>query len=688
MKIDTCRRFAALLIILHTCFLYPQEAGEDTLAYKLEPIVTTATRFDMDALQLPVAISTVGQSQIQQARPQLALDEGLSGVPGVFILNRSNFAQDLRVSIRGFGARASFGIRGVRIISNGIPESTPDGQAQVDNIDLGIVDHIEVLRGPTSALYGNASGGVIFLETALSPQQPYWQANISAGDFGLRRFSVRTGGVSGRLNYLVNASRTAYDGYREHSRMENTQLNSILRFDVDSAVRTTLVFDVSDSPIAQDPGGVTIEQAAGEPRSARDRNLAFDAGESLRQARFGVRHERQFSSRQSLQMSGYLLTRTFDNRLPFEGGGAVAFDRLFTGLHVRYALKGTWLGRPFDLIAGGELENQRDARKRFNNLVDSRGALTFRQSERFLASALFMQHKWQITPQLGVLSGLRYSGNRLSINDEFLGDGDQSGERFLNSLDPVAGITFSLSEVFNLYANTATSFETPTLTELTNNPSGNGGFNPDLDPQQAFGFEFGLKGILNQRVRYELVAFEIRLRDEFAPFELEPFPGRTFYRNIGKSTRVGFESAISAIIWPGFTWNGSYTLSNFRFDGYRGGGDDLSDQPIPGIPRHLAQTELRYYHGSGFYSHFALRFTGEFDPADLSAEKVSSSRVADWRIGYGRSFRNWRIEPYLGVNNLFDERYFDNIRLNAFGGRYYEAAPVRHIYGGLVIRRD
>ncbi len=687
MKIDFLSRCVLLSIFSLLSFIYPQETGEDTLTYKLQPVITTATRFDIDALGLPVAVATIGKSQIQQARQQLALDEALNGVPGVFILNPSNFAQDLRVSIRGFGARASFGIRGVRIISNGIPESTPDGQAQVDNIDLGIVEHIEVLRGPTSALYGNASGGVILLETARSPRQPYWQANLSGGAFGLRRFSLRTGGERKGLNYLINLSRTEYEGYRDHSRMKNLQLNSILRFG-NAAGETTVLFDISDSPQADDPGGVTIEQATETPESARDRNLLFDAGESLQQARIGVRHKRQFGTDQEAQISTFLVRRTFDNRLPFENGGAVDLKRTFYGVHLRYSWQHTLLGRPFELIAGGELENQLDARERFNNLEGVRGAMTFQQDEKYLATALFLQQHWQLHPKLGLFAGLRYSGNRLRAEDTFTADGDQSGKRFLRSVDPVGGIVFSVDERFNFYANTATSFETPTLVELSNNPSGGGGFNPDLQPQEAFGFEFGIKGILGRRFRYELAAFEIHIRDELTPFELEQFSGRTFYRNIGESIRVGYESAISAIIIPGLTWNGSYTFSRFRFNGYRGGGDDFSTERIPGIPPHLAQTELRYYHRSGLYSHFQFRFTGEFDQVDLSPMPVPSSKVADWRVGARTTFGGWGIEPYLGINNLFDESYFANIRINAFGGRYYEAAAGRHAYAGVVLRKE
>ena len=292
----------------------------------LDEIVVTASRLATLNRNTPRSISVVTKDRIQDGTQLLALDEALAGVPGLYMQNRYNFSQDLRISLRGFGARSSFGIRGIRILVDGIPETLPDGQTQVDSIDLGSAKRIEVLRGPASSLYGNASGGVISVVSELGDSVPFAEMGIAVGDYGYERYQIKVGGQTGKLDYLVNASRLDLDGYRDHSIAKGSLLNSKIRFRFTDADELIVALNLTDQPDAQDPGGIDATQAAADPSSARDQNVAFDAGESLNQQRLGLVYQKD-THESFLRLRNYYVWRDFSNRLPFTGGGAVDLGR-------------------------------------------------------------------------------------------------------------------------------------------------------------------------------------------------------------------------------------------------------------------------------------------------------------------------------------------------------------------------
>ncbi|MDH3763525.1 MAG: TonB-dependent receptor plug domain-containing protein, partial [Gammaproteobacteria bacterium] len=316
----------------------------------LGSITITATRVEKDIDEIPAAVSTVGQNDIQLGNEQLGLDESLGGVPGLFMLNRYNFAQDLRASIRGFGARSSFGIRGIKIIVDGIPETLPDGQGSVDGIDLGSASRITVIRGPASSLYGNASGGAILIESEKGPVRPFANARTSVGDFGFNNTQLKTGGESGRLNYLVNLSDTSTDGYREHSEYENTQLNGRFETTLKGGSSLLATLHHTDQPVANDPGSLTAADAELDPEQARAQNVTFDAGEALEQTRLGLLYKTSLSAGRDFEARIYNTQRDFSNKLPFQNGGAVTLDRSFTGAGLKFSLGGDLAGRQNRLL--------------------------------------------------------------------------------------------------------------------------------------------------------------------------------------------------------------------------------------------------------------------------------------------------------------------------------------------------
>ena len=658
----------------------------DTLHFELRPVTVTASRLDGTDLNVPVAVTVLSRYRIQGGQQQLVLNEALAAIPGLYTMNSENFAQDMRVSIRGFGARAAFGIRGIKILVDGIPESTPDGQAQVDNIDLGFIDRVEVLRGPVSALYGNASGGVISFSSSEPPEASYLDMRVSTGDFGFQQIQLKVGQQRGPFSYIMNFSRNQADGFREHSAMKNSVVNGKLRWEIDPNLSFTFLTNYAVNPLANDPGALTKDQVVENRSSARDRNVQYNSGESVSQFRIAVVAEKKFSQHQTLQTRAYFTTRDFENRLPFESGGQVQFSRLFSGSGITYFSSGLILGIPYRLSAGMDLEDQQDDRQRFNNLEGLRGDKVLDQLEQFRSIGAFVEEELSINKVTKVTVGGRFDGIDVSAQDAYLEDGDASSGRTFTAVSPLLGVVYTLSTGINVYSNIATSFETPTLNELSNNPDGGGGFNADLRPQLATNYEIGIKGLFKKRLKYEMALFKIDLNDELVQYELKDFPGRTFYRNAGSSKREGVEIGLTSFISKGLTGSAVYTFSDFTYLDFKTLDAVNDGKLLPGIPKQFGYGELSYVHPSGFYSKLQAQSTGELYADDANEVKEQPYSVINIRVGYQKRFSEWLFEPFAGINNLFDKKYNSNVRLNAWGGRYFEPASGFHIYGGVRVR--
>ncbi len=663
-----------------------ESADQGSEPVEMEEITVRATRVEKPLRKVPAAVGVVGQDDIQTAQPQLGLDESLTKIPGLFMQNRFNFAQDLRISIRGFGARAGFGIRGIKIVVDDIPETLADGQGQVDSIDLGSAQRIEVIRGSASSLYGNAAGGVISITSETGPREPFAEARLSFGEFDFQKHQIKSGGQLGALNYFFNLSDLQLDGYRNHSRTEATQFNSKFRYTIDGTANLAAVVNLTDSPVADDPGSLTRQQAKEDPQQARDRNLQFDTGEELDQQRVGLVYQKSFGDKHELMVRNYYVWRDFANKLPFTDGGAVAFDRFFFGGGLKYTFTGGLWGKQNRLILGVDVDRQDDDRDRFENNMGVLGALTFDQNEKVTSTGVFVQNEFQPLENLELTLGARQDWVRFKVEDDFLSDGDDSGSRTLDEFSPMVGLLYSLSPAVNLYGNISQSFETPTTSEFAN-PSGGGGFNRDLDPQTATNYEVGIKGTLPYRTQYALSLFTVDVKDELIPFEIPSMPDRDFFVNAGRSTRDGIEASVSVEPFAGLTASAAYTYSDFTFDRFTDNNGNVFDgNEIPGIPENLLHGEIAYLHGSGFYLVADLLNVDDFFVNNANTEKNDSYTVVNLRASHTFLQGAWEFSPFFGVNNLFDEEYNGNVRVNAFGGRFFEPAPERNFYGGITAR--
>lgn len=643
---------------------------------QLEPLTVESTRLNQKEDQVPLAVTAIKQQRIQLGQPQLSPKDILDAIPGVY----SSSPNDLRVSIRGFGARSAFGIRGVKVLVDGLPESTPDGQAQVDNIDIGIVNRVEVLRGPSSVLYGNASGGVISFKTEEPTERPSAELRTTFGSYGLQRYQLKHGMKVGKFSYQLYGTHEQSDGYREYSASENTLLNGKFRYQFDSTASVSLLLNYSTLPLSQSPGGVTLETVNEDRSQARDRNVLFNAGADLSQSRVGVIADKSFGNH-TFEGKIYRISRDFYASIPVPFNGIITFDRAFNGGGFSH----TWETGFLTLKTGVDVEDQTDDRVRFANNEGEAGDMVLNQEENFLDVGVYSLAEIFILPTFTVTAGLRYDYVEYGVNDHLLDDGDDTGSSSFNPLNPLLGITWTPVPAVNVYANYSTSFETPTLNELSNNPTLEGGFNQDLRPLQARNYELGVKGWTNGKLRYELALYRINVTDEITQFQIDE-SNNSFFQNAGETQRNGVELGLGYEFAPGLQAFANYAYSDFTYVTFQDGDDNFADNALPGIPRHQGYGEIRYNHRSGVYGIVTGRYNGELYADNANEVLVESNFITNVRAGWQLAFGNLGVEVFGGVNNVFSVDYFSNITINAFGGRYYDAAPPINFYGGLSFR--
>jgi iron complex outermembrane receptor protein len=657
-------------------------------AQPIEPepltIIITAPRLPRDLHRTSSAVAVVDEEDIQQARQGLQLDESLNRVPGVLFQNRYNFAQNLRMSIRGFGARAPFGIRGIRLLVDGFPETLPDGQSQVDGIDLESVEHIEVIRGSSSALYGNAAGGVIQIRTAEPPAEPYAELRGSAGSHDFWRLGARGGGRDGPWATHVSAWRLGYDGYRQQSRTRKEMLNAKLRYDLDGARSLTTVLTALDQPVGQDPGGLTREEASADRRRAAPSALALNAGQEVRQQRLGFIYRDAGTLAGELSARAFYTRRDFRQQLPFPGPSLIQFERDFFGAGVDYTGDAALGPRPVRYTVGAEAARQRDDRQRF--LVDGGGNLTGQTQDALqtaTAAGVYGQTDVALTERLDLTLGGRYDRVRFTIDDRFTPDGAASGRRDFDELSFTLGLGWQLEAAHRVYASAGSSFETPTFTEFTDPTRLEQGFDPDLEPQQALNLELGAKGFLDARTRYEIALFTVRTRNEIVQVATDP----NRFANAARTRRTGLEAGLEYFMTSALSVTGAYTWARYRFREFTDAtGEDLSGKRLPGLPEHALYAELAWRDPGGLYAMLDALMLSRVYADNANREPVAGYGVVNLRVGQRRKRGGMEIETFAAVNNLTDRRYFSNVRVNAAGGRLFEPAPERNIYAGVRVR--
>ncbi|SFI37698.1 iron complex outermembrane recepter protein [Nitrosomonas sp. Nm34] len=649
------------------------------------PITVTTTRTEKKPEQLPDAISHIERNKYTDLQPGATLDEFAHGTPGVFFQNQYNFTQDLRIAIRGFGARSPFGVRGIQLRVDDIPQTLPDGQTQLDAIDPALIERMEILRGPSASLYGNASGGMISITTR-SPREKFEvMPRLVLGQFGYLKSEWYAGGRMSNFDYGWFGSYLQQKGWRDHSSMENLFSQVKLNFQPSPDSDWMILMHEFYSPDSKDPGALTLAEVNANPKQAAVNNQLYNASEAIRQEQFAVRYRKSPSANQMLTIVAHVLHRDFQNLLPFNNGGQVEFDRWTGGLTAQFVSNHTLLKRANRLLVGVDYAIQNDDRRRFNNLFGVRGALNLDQIERVQNVGPFLRNEWSISDKLDFVTGGRWDWLQYRVKDVFLSDSDQSGTRTLSQASGTAGLVYRLLDTHQIYSNIASVFEAPTTTELINNPAGTGGFNHNLEAQASLSKEIGLRGN-PAGFAYEATLFHIHTRNEITPFELVESPGRAFFRNAGKSRRLGVETRLATPVWHGLQGEVAYTYSDFQFEHYVVDNIDLRGNEFPGLPKHRWEGRVRYTHPSGLFGQLHVHRVGEFFVNDINTVTNSAYNLGQLLLGWEKKHRWLEGSVFVGINNLFDERYNANTRINAAAGRFFEPGPPLNVFGGLRIR--
>ena len=635
----------------------------------------------------PSGVTLIDDNDIKDGRAPLQPTDALSLAPGVLVQNRNNFAQNPRVSIRGFGARAPFGIRGVRVRLDGFPLTTVDGQAQIDAIDPSSIKTVEVLRGANAVLHGNGSGGLLDYRSYPAHQAPFARVETQLGGFGLRRVHGALSQQHEHFAYRGALTHLQQDGYREQSAVERRNIG--LRLDHRQGDRDWFaILNHLNNPLAEDPGGLTFEELQSDPSQAAPLAKAMNAGKQVDQniASLGI-VQRLSGANHQLRLQGWLSGRDFRQQLPFPGDSLVRYDRQIVGGALHYQ-------RPLgDLLLHTQLilEDQQDNRQRYCRNIDLEpficrsgisDDLALDQRESARNSGLGLQLAGPIAKEKGRwVIGVRHDNLRLTIDDNLQAGGiDNSGERDYSETNYSLGYSHSLDNRWSAFGQYATNFEAPTFTEFAN-PDGSG-FRPGLEPQTSESFEIGLRGHLYGS-QLEASLFTVRVQDEIIVDDdpgAAPGDERTFYRNADRTRRDGLE--LGARWWPRalprLQLSGALTYMDARFD-------DTSSNDLPGLPDWTAFIDARYQFQQGYFVGLAAQYIGERYADDANNVEVPSQTVTDLRLG--RKLASWRYDTQLviGIENLFDTEYLDNLRINARNARYYEPGSARRLYAGIEI---
>lgn len=689
------RVVASTVVLVGAAALPAQEPEKPP--QQLAPVTVTVTRdAGRSPLEVPFAVSRTSPDSMRPGQRHLALDEVLLLLPGVAVVNRNNPTQDPRVSIRGFGSRSAFGVRGVRVLRDGMPLTLPDGQTPVDFLDLESVGTVEVLRGTASALYGNASGGVVDLRSADPPRDRFAaQARGWGSSYDSHRWTGAVGGTTGPVGYQANVSHTDIEGFRRYARQRT--LNAFGRgiWSV-GATELTLIGMGFDMPVAENPGALTIEQFRDDPRQADAQNVDKQARKDVSQWQFGLAATRPLAAAGDVVAMVYGGWRNLENPLAFSIND---IDRTLFGASARSTLP-VPLGSGSRVTFGVDLQRQDDDRVEYNNCnfggVPSttptaacptpgaeRGSRRRDQEELVSSVGPFVRAEIEIADRYLLHGGLRADYVRFDVTDRLITptNPDDSGDRTLSAWSPMLGLVARLGTFVSLYANFSTAFETPTATELNNSEGVSGGINRDLDPQRARTFEVGVKGFIVPHVQYDVALFHTRVQDELIPFELPIAPGRRFFRNAGETERRGGEAGLQVTVGQ-FLAAAAYSYSDFVFDEYAVSGTDFSGKRIPGVPRHQAQGSLTWRGSKLFVTSEVVTSSRVFvdDANSAAADGYAVLNVrAGARVGLGRPW----LMPVLGIQNVFDKTYVGSVSVNASGGKYYEPAPGRVVFLGL-----
>lgn len=693
-------------LLLSACILQASWAQAQEVV-QLAPITLEATRTDTSWLETPASVYRIEQPQ-NQNNLDVNLSETLKGVPGLQINNRENYAQDLQISMRGFGARSTFGVRGIRLYIDGIPATMPDGQGQTSNIDLGSLDHIEVLSGPFSSLYGNSSGGTILTTTREGKGRDSVELGYAGGSHHKNKTSlVLQGGAdkAGEPSYIISSSYFDTDGFREHSAARKVLNNAKLSWNLEDGSQVNWVVNHVDIN-ADDPGGLTRQQWKDDPRQQASFIRQFDTRKEIQQTQTGVTWSKPINDQHELYGMAYLGQRhviqyqSIPNTAqanPRHAGGVIDFDRIYYGTDLR------WTGKELlpntTLSIGMALDAMDEDRQGYENFVLNhntpqygvKGNLRRDEKNTLWNIDPYIQASWQFLPDWRVDSGLRYSNVHYESKDKYIRgtNGDDSGQTDYQKLLPSIALSWNIIPDSTLYISYAKGFETPTFTEMAYPTLGTSGINFDLKPASSDSYELGFK-TQNNWGDFSTAIFHTQTRNDIVSAESNN--GRNTFQNAKRTQREGIELYWNKNLWQELYAQASYSYLNAKFDADIPGSDSRATvykgNIIPGIAKNQAYIALNWQPETGFQAGLDVRYNDKIYVDDINSDTAPSYTVMAANIGYVWKNADWKINTFARVDNLLDKDYVGSVIVNDGNKRFFEPADRRNWSAGLKMIRS
>jgi iron complex outermembrane receptor protein len=712
-------RWIAAILSIFNSFIYGQynNKGKDTV-YTLEPVVISA-RAENSIMNIPFAVDITDSVDIKNNIKGSSLNEFLNNVPGLFVSNRNNPSIGDRITMRGIGTRASFGVRGIKIIYDGIPLTFADGQSELTNIDFSSIGNVEVLHGPASSLYGNAAGGVINIRSEKpSSKTIMLNPSFTTGSFGFKNYNLKSSGTLNRFSYLISLNKLLNNGFRDHSSENSFSINSILSLNISDKVNLKTIINYFDSPYLLNPSSLSKADALNQPGSVRPYVVEQGSGEKTWEGNYGITLKSEFDNNLSNTTTIYFIKRHLLNPIP---GTIINLNRNAGGFRTFFEKKFQRLSSDpvetdLNLSGGFDIEIQNDLRKEYlnNGLINTNipaenilkdlqyGNSLLDQNENVIGAAPFFSAQLIFNKKLELQGGLRYDNYNFKVDDHLLGDGDNSGQRRMSSLSPMLGIIFLPEQYIKIYGNYSTSFQTPTANELSNNPSGAGGFNQSLEPEKIRSFEIGTWGIYNPyKINFEASIFLMQFNNMLISYQSqEPGSEETFYKNAGRAENTGAELKL---IWnPANALNisASFTKMHFTFKDYitefnNAAGEyeykQLKGNFVPGVPQTFFMAGIRYSSPLDLWLILKVEWYDKYFVNDLNGPITGSNSPeenyindgflnSDLILGYYFKAENYGIDLSIGIDNIFDKRYNSSVVPNAAGDRFFEPSAGRNFY--------
>ncbi|MBH3390379.1 TonB-dependent receptor [Pseudomonas putida] len=657
----------------------------------MDPLVVTGAYAPTSTFDLPFSVDTVDLSHGMDGQLGVNLSEVLSKVPGLVVQNRQNYAQDLQISSRGYGARSAFGVRGIKLLSDGIPASTPDGQGQAATLNLDVADRIEVLRGPAATLYGSNAGGVIQMFTRDGQGPARVGAETTFGSDGFNKNHLSAEGGNDTAGFVLDASRLDTDGYRDHSAARRDQTFAKVNFKPDEDSRMALIYSSLEQNNTQDPLGQTWDAYKHDPRSTAAVAETYNTRKSIDHQQLGMNYERYFGDA-TLQFNLYAGRRSVVQYLSIprtvasnsqRGGGVVDFDRQFHGGTLRWVQPVADVPGNLTFTIGADYDQSKDDRRGYQNFsgdqLGVKGEL--RRDEKDTATSLdpYLQAHWEIGNWTSEL-GLRYSTMEMRVDDHYLANGDSSGSKKYQQATPSLSVMYTFTPDLRGYVSVGKGFETPTQAEMAYAPGLAESFNFGLKPATSMQYEMGVKYRLGERTRLNAAVYEIHTDDEIVVASATD--GRTSYRNAGRTVRRGFEASLQSDLSEQWQTTLVYTRTDARY------ADDISQtiesgNRLPGVPLNNLFGELVWKPVSSISMGVEGQYRSKVYVDDSNNAKAAPAyAVFNWRTRFEQHVGPWTFHQLLRLDNLFDRQYVGSVIVGDGNGRYYEAAPGRSWYAG------